>query len=128
MIFDIIASIFKPAAQLIDDVVTSDEERLQLRNELAKIESAAKLKTLDLEQEIVKARTSVIIAESKSQGWLTRSWRPLCSVSLVGYVIIGPLIGYPPPQDVYSILQVFLSVYAGGRSLEMASKHLNKRQ
>ena len=127
MIFELIASIFKPAAKLIDDVVTSDEERLKLRNELAKIESAAKLKTLDLEQEIVKARTSVIIAESQSQSWITKSWRPLCSLLLTGYVVVGPLIGYPPPQDVYSILQVFLSVYAGGRSLEMASKHLNRK-
>ena len=127
MIFELIASIFKPAAQLIDDVVTSDEERLQLRNELAKIESAAKLKTLDLEQEIVKARTSVIIAESQSQSWITKTWRPICSLLLTGYVVVGPLIGYPPPQDVYSILQVFLSVYAGGRSLEMATKHLNRK-
>ena len=127
MIFDFITSIFKPAAQLIDDVVTSDEERLQLRNELAKIENAAKLKNIELEQEIVKARTSVILAESKSQSWITKSWRPLCSLLLVGYVVVGPLIGYPPPGDVYSILQVFLSVYAGGRSLEMASKHLKRK-
>ena len=127
MIFELIASIFTPAAKLIDELVTSDEERLKLRNELAKIERDVKLKTIDLETEIVKARTSVIVAESASQSWITRSWRPICALLLVGYVTVGPLIGYPPPSDVYAILQVFLSVYAGGRSLEMASKHLNKR-
>ena len=126
MIFDFIAGIISPLTNLIDETVTSDEERLALRNELAKIESEVKLKTIELEGQIVKARSDVIVAESNSQSWLTRTWRPLCSVLLTGYVVVGPLIGYPPPQDVYSILQVFLSVYAGGRSLEMASKHLKR--
>ena len=38
-LFDFIANIFKPAADIVDELHTSDEEKGRLRNELAKIQS-----------------------------------------------------------------------------------------
>ena len=125
MIFSFISAILGPATKLIDEVVTSDEERLTLRNELAKIEKDVKIKALDLEAEVLKSRASIIKSESESQSWITRSWRPLSSISLVAYVVFSPFFNHQVPPEIYQILTIFLSVYGGGRSIEMAAKHIS---
>ena len=125
MIFDFIASIFSPVANLVDELHTSEEEKLRFRNELASIEKDVKLRALDVEAETLKARAKIIEAESGSQSWITRSWRPMSSISLVAYVVFAPFFSHPVPPEIWQILTIFLSVYGGGRSIEMAAKHIS---
>ena len=40
-LFDFIGGIFAPASKLVDDLHTSDEEKLTLKNELANIQAKA---------------------------------------------------------------------------------------
>ena len=49
-IFSFISSIFKPAADLIDDLVTTDEERLQLKTKLKEVENEFQTKRIDLDK------------------------------------------------------------------------------
>ena len=63
----------------LDDLFTSDEERLAARN---KIMQVLKEKELELQ----KLQTDIIIAEAKGN-WLQRSWRPLLMLSF-GFIII----------------------------------------
>ena len=45
---DFVAGIFKPAADLIDNVHTSEEEKLELRNVLGRFQNEVTTKQIDL--------------------------------------------------------------------------------
>ena len=71
-----IGDIFKPAAELVDNLHTSKEEKLSLVNQLAQIENNVKMKTLEIQSELIKAQSQVIVAEAQGQSWMQRNWRP----------------------------------------------------
>ena len=73
------ANVIGDIGKVIDNLFTSDEERLAARN---KIMQVLKEKELELQ----KLQTDIIIAEAKGN-WLQRSWRPILMLSF-GFIII----------------------------------------
>ena len=74
----------------IDKLVTSDSERLQLKNELTKIEAEAKLKELELENQYEKEVTQRWVSDNDH--WFTRLVRPLSYTWVVlffTFIMIG---------------------------------------
>ena len=102
MIFNFLASIISPVTKLIDEVDTSDEERLKLRNELAAIEKDVKLKALELETEIYKGQTSIQTAELKQESFFIKAARPFATWSLVG-IILFTYVGSPFIKYIWNI-------------------------
>lgn len=121
-LFSWISSIFAPAAELVDNLHTSTEEKLTLRNELAKMQTEVNTKLIALEQEKVKAQAQVQVAESSSKYFLTANWRPICSIVIVG-IIMGDSFGWlkAGPQ-IYDLAKVFLGAYTTSRGLEKVAK------
>lgn len=114
-LLDFIGGIFKPAADLVDELHVSDEERGRLRNELANIQQKMQAKSIEL-----------MAAEAKSDHWIVAAWRPMVSL-LLFTLILGDGYGIAEaPQQVYDLAEMFLSVYAGGRSLEKIAKVIKK--
>lgn len=114
-----ISGIFKPAADLIDELHVSDEERDTLRNELAKIQTAALTKMTELEQSRLDAISKVQVAEANSKFWLTATWRPICSILCFIIITLGAFeLIKQPAKEFYELAQIFLGSYAAGRSLE----------
>lgn len=128
-LFDFIGDIFKPAVSLVDELHVSDEERLQLRNELAKIEGQALAKMTEVEKARLDAMSKVQIAEANSKHWLTANWRPLSSVSMV-FVIIAASFGIIPQPDsnFYDLAQVFLGAYTTSRGLEKVATSIASKK
>ena len=79
-----VSGIFKPAADLIDNLHTSVEEKLALKAQMLGVQTAFLSKTLALEAEILQAKSSILLAEIKSDSWVTRNWRPIVMLSLAG--------------------------------------------
>lgn len=84
-----IGGIFKPAADLVDNIHTSSEEKLELRNTLAKIESDVTVKTLELEGKVLElqgklteAASKQAVAEATSESWLVRNYRAMIITSM----------------------------------------------
>jgi Holin of 3TMs, for gene-transfer release len=118
-LFDFIGAIFAPATKLIDDLNTSDEERLQLRNELAKIEGQALSKLTELEKSRLEAMSKVQVAEAGSKHFITATWRPISSLLMVSVIVLASFGVIPSPNEsFYSLATLFLGAYSGGRSLE----------
>ena len=86
-ILNFIGQIFEPAAQLIDDLHTSGEEKLVLKAKLLEIQAGILGQSLDLEKTAIEAKTAIIVQEAKSDSWLTKSWRPIVMLSLAGSVL-----------------------------------------
>jgi hypothetical protein len=114
-IFDFIGNIFKPAVDLVDELHVSDEERMKLRNELAKIQA-------QMHAESAKLMT----AEVKSEHFMVAFWRPLCVLILISLVVADAYGWANAPDQIYELANLFLATYAGGRSLEKITKAVKK--
>ena len=119
-ILSFISDIFKPAADLIDDCVTSDEERMKLRNELAKMQSDIQHKMLDLEKAALEASSKVAVAEAKSDSWFTRTYRPAIITAMFVMFCLNAfgLLTVELPDIFIQVFGVAFGVTSAGRSIE----------
>ena len=124
-VFSWIGSLFEPVAKLVDDVHFSGEEKAQaqakmseLKNKLAEIESKVATRTLELQSQIIEANSKIAVAEQQHGNWLSKSWRPMCSIgSFAALVAMG--VGLMPyNQFLATIFGGFLGIYTGARSWE----------
>ena len=121
-IFSFISNLFKPAADLVDELHVSDEERAKLRNQLAEIQSKAQKQMLDYEAKVVEARSKLMVAEAQSPHLITAIWRPVACLSLIAMVVLAAYGIGNPDKEVYELTKILLGAYASGRTLEKVVK------
>lgn len=128
-LFDFIGSIFKPATELVDDLIYSGEEKgnieikkSELRNKLAEIENKVSVKLMDLQSQAIEANSKVAIAEQQHGNWLSKSWRPITSLALVGLLLAMGFEVVPYKDFLAKVAGGFLGIYGMGRSYEKGSK------
>lgn len=126
-----ISGIFKPAADLIDKVHTSEAEKLELRNTLVKLQNEVTTKQpdllskqMDLEKQLLDAQSAIITTETKSESWITRSWRPITMLTFLILIVLYSLGVVKLQADFadkfMTLVQIGLGGYVVGRSAEKA--------
>jgi len=124
MIKGFIKSLIGDASTIIDEVVTSKEEKMALRNAMKKM-------LLESEVELQKNVTERWKADMQSDSWLSKNVRPLTlAFLLVSTVLLifidAGFINFEVKNSWVDLLQlVMISVvgaYFGGRSLEKIKK------
>ncbi|MCX7871631.1 MAG: holin family protein, partial [bacterium] len=76
-VFSFISQIVKPVGDIIDNLTTTDEEKMKLKIELTKIENELAGKIIELEGKVVESQAEVLKAEAQGNSWLQRNWRPI---------------------------------------------------
>ena len=107
--------------KVIDNLFTSEEERLKAKNEIFKV-----LKEQQLE--LQKLQTNIILAEANGN-WLQRSWRPILMLAF-GFIVIyvkfiAPLFDLPIPElenEFWNLLQIGIGGYVIGRTGEKIAR------
>ena len=117
-ILSFLGGALKPITGLIDDLHTSDDERLAAKAVLRRLENEISLEMLGLERKIIEGQTSIIVAEAQSQSWLTRNWRPGTMVAFVGIVVHAYVTSTTPPPELMLTINIGLGGYIGGRTIE----------
>lgn len=112
---DFIKGLFGSAEKIIDELHVSEEEKGKLRNEFAKIQSEMHSKSVDLMK-----------AEASSDHFIVAAWRPLCAIFLFATIVLDSYGIGNAPESIYSLAEIFLTTYAGGRSLEKVTKAFKK--
>lgn len=128
-ITSIVSGAIKPVTGLIDNLNTSEEEKLKLKKEMEKVQNDLATKVMEHEEQQVKAQKDIIVAEIKS-GWLSRSWRPILMLTIVAIVANNYLV-YPYlsmftdkvvvlelPEKLWNLMQIGVGGYIAGRSGE----------
>ena len=82
-----VGEIFGVVGGAVDEFHTSDEERLNLKAQLLEIQTRVFSQAMDLERAQLEARANVIIAETNSESWITRSWRPITMLVFVTLIV-----------------------------------------
>ena len=119
-ILSFIGEIFKPAADLIDSMHTSTEEKLTLKNKLAVIENTMTAKTIEYETKLLAAKTSIITAEATGESWMQRNWRPITMLTFLALVVCDSFgwLANPLAGEAWTLLQIGLGGYVTSRGVE----------
>lgn len=115
------SSVIGEIGKVIDNLFTSDEERIKAKNEVFKV-----LKEQQLE--LQRLQTEIIVAEANGN-WLQRSWRPILML-MFGFIVIyvkfiAPLFSLPIPpleNEFWNLLQIGIGGYVIGRTGEKMIK------
>ena len=128
MIKGILNKLVGDAGNIIDNVVTTKEEKMQLKNEMKKM-------ILDSENDLQKNVTDRWTADMKSDSWLSKNVRPMtlifvlvCTMLLI--FIDAGTIEFHVEEKWTDLLQLVLITivgsYFGGRSIEKLKNGKNK--
>lgn len=136
-----VSGIFKPAADLIDDIHTSEEEKgeievkkQKLRNEIDKAKFTIQDKLMEYESKLMENRTKLIEAEARDGNLFTKSWRPAVMIVFT-ILIITKWLGFSAegisPEielELFAIVKLGLGGYVIGRSAEKVVKTHKKEK
>ncbi|MCJ8349070.1 3TM-type holin [Moritella sp.] len=136
-IMDFVSRTFKPAADLIDNIHTSEEEKLKLKNVLVELQNEVTKKhielvskQMDLERTLLDAQSSIIQKEASSGSWITRSWRPITMLCFLAIVILNALgiitLEEKFAHDFMQLVEIGLGGYVIGRSAEKVIPSITK--
>ena len=121
---DLIAGVFKPAADLIDNLHTSEEEKLVQKRLLLEVQSKAMDRVHEYNTGLLKAQGDIVNSEAKSEHWLTANWRPATMLTFVGLVVMR-FFGFEAEGmseveylALWELIKLGLGGYVVGRSLE----------
>lgn len=117
-----------PVSKILDAYIKDTELRRKLEADL----QTRLLEHLNKEEAL---QQSVVLAEIQSDTWITKSWRPILMLSLLGFLgfvglvlpladlLAGRPLPFNPrwaalPPEFWDFLSVGVGGYIGGRSLE----------
>lgn len=117
-----------PVNKALDAFVKDNELKRKLQADL-------ELKLVDHLGKSQDLQQAIVLAEVNSEHWLTRSWRPILMLSLLGFLafvglflpiadlLAGQTLPFNPrwqllPAPFWDFLSVGVGGYIGGRSLE----------
>jgi len=98
-----------------------------------------RLSMLDHEQTAQRVARDVVVAEAKSEHWITSAWRPIVMLMfavMIGnnYIIapyldaiLGTSVMFEMPEQAWSLLSIGLGGYVLGRSGEKIAKEIRKK-
>lgn len=129
-IFNWIKGVFKPAADLVDELHFSPEEKgdieikkQELKNKLAEMEFHLSTKVVELQTKAMESQSKMAISEQRHGNLLSKSWRPLASLSMVILLILMGLDFVEYKELLAQIAGGFLGIYGIGRSYEKGKKN-----
>ncbi len=131
-LMEVLGLVFKPIVDLVDDLTLSAEEKLRFKQQLFDGQLVLYTKVLDFEARVIEAQSRVVEAEAKSESYLTANWRPLVMVVFTG-LVVARWFGFSAPNippeiegQLWTLLQIGLGGYVGGRSLEKVAEVASK--
>jgi hypothetical protein len=130
LLIPVIGDLFKGIFDVVDSVHTSEEEKLNMKQQIFNAQAALYSKVLDFETRLSEAQAKIIEAEAQSENWLAANWRPLVMLIFTGLIVnkwtgLFTLLGLPPvyiepeiEKELWMVIQIGLGGYVAGRSLE----------
>lgn len=119
-ILSFISSIFPSLVKVVDDLHTSEEEKLKVKQDIFSIQVEMFLQAEQYERELLESKAKIITAEAQGASWIQRSWRPITMLTFLGLVVFDSfgLLPFRLAAEAWTLLQIGLGGYVVGRSAE----------
>ena len=124
-----VGSLVNAIGGIIDDLNTSDEEKLAAKLALSQLENDITIRLIEAESTVVQEKAKVLVGEAQGAPWMQRNWRPITMMTFVFIVawnfILAPLFRQPflvIPDQMWNLLQLGIGGYIIGRSVEKGLK------
>ena len=129
-IFSVVKGLIKPVTDLVDNLHTSEEEKLELKKQLTMVENEFSSKVLDYESRLMEAQSSIIKAEATGHSWMQRNWRPITMLTFLVLVVFDSfgVLPFRLASEAWTLLQIGLGGYVVGRSAEKILPAFAKRK
>jgi hypothetical protein len=123
-VWSFLANLIMPVTKLVDDVHTSEEEKLAIKAEMFKMQQEITNKVIEYETKLMDNQAKVILAEAQGESWLQRNWRPMMMIWFA--ILLGMYwFGFTPENlsqttidHMFTLLQIGIGGYIVGRSGE----------
>lgn len=118
--YSILSDLVKPLTNLVDDVHTSTEEKMEIKAKIYEMQNQFATEMLRYESELAKHKSDIIKAEAQGQGILQRSWRPITMLTFLVLVVFDSfgVLPFRLAEEAWTLLQIGLGGYVVGRSAE----------
>jgi hypothetical protein len=125
-ILKLVSQIFNPLVDLIDNLHTSTEEKLQQKAVLLDLQTRFLIKGVEAEQEALRARRDIIVAEAKGESWLQRNWRPISMLTFLVLIIADQtgMLAFRLAPEAWTLLQIGIGGYIVSRGVEKVAPNL----
>lgn len=119
-IWNFITELVTPVTNLIDELHTSEEEKMNIKAKVFEMQNEMASKVMDYERQLLESKTKVITAEAQGQSWLQRTWRPITMLTFLVLVVLDTmgLTAFRLSGEAWTLLQIGLGGYVVGRSAE----------
>ena len=119
-IWKVLTGAVEPITKLVDDLHTSEEERLQIKSQLFAMQSQLSSQMMDYEKAQLRAKSQLMLAEAQGTSWLQRNWRPITMLTFLALVVLDAfgLLAFRLASEAWTLLQLGLGGYVVGRSVE----------
>ena len=132
LITQLISGIFKPAADLVDSLHTSEEERLDAKSRLLSVQAAVMDSAIDYESKALEAKAQIVNSEANSEHWITATWRPVVMLIFTG-LVVARFLGFQAEgmsqteyDQLWTLIQIGIGGYIGTRSIEKIVKQVRR--
>jgi len=121
-----LTAIFKPLNELVDNVHTSTEEKLELKAKLVGIKNQVTMKALELERELLESKTKIITTEAQGESWIQRNWRPITMLTFLVLVVFDAFgwTEFRLSEQAWTLLQIGLGGYVVSRGVEKVTPQI----
>lgn len=120
-----ITGVIDSISGVLGKFIASPEDKIKAQLELTRIATDFQVKVLEADRDWAVAQAGVVTAETKSESWMARNWRPITMLTFVFIIafnyIISPLFSLKALEivpDMWSLLKIGLGGYIIGRSAE----------
>jgi len=115
-----IGEIFEPFTKLVDNLHTSDEEKMKIKQQMFEVQAKAYAQAQEYENQLLAAKSKIITAEAQGQSWIQRNWRPITMLTFLVLVALDTfgVLANRLSGEAWLLLQIGLGGYVVGRSAE----------
>lgn len=120
-----LTEIMKGASDIIGRFVADPDKKIAASQELAKLQETYQEKLIDADVQWAKTQAESIEAETKSESWMARNWRPILMLTFTYIIlhtfVLAPLFSLKAvviPGDMWELLKLGMGGYIIGRSAE----------
>ncbi|GJM12780.1 MAG: hypothetical protein DHS20C12_11830 [Pseudohongiella sp.] len=122
-----IAEIVAPVTKVIDELHTSEEEKMAINASIIGLQNTVTEKLIEYETKLLDSQASIITAEAAGKSWIQRSWRPITMLTFLVLVVCDSfgLLAFRLSPDAWDLLKIGLGGYVVGRSAEKIAPQLS---